>query len=186
MGWVRSYIWCILLFLVPLNSLSGQQVSVLKKPISLEFTENTFLGHVDKLAIQENIILAFNSSRVDLKEFIALPSGPLALEDIISRLFYNHNVKLIVEGNKVIISFLDDVGSNRLTIKGYIRDSETGEALVGASIVDLEGNTSTFSNENGFYSITILAQSNRVVINYIGYTSLELIVVIQIYVVIGG
>ncbi|MDF1696645.1 MAG: carboxypeptidase-like regulatory domain-containing protein [Saprospiraceae bacterium] len=155
-------------------SVSAQESSLLKKEITLEFHENTLLGHVDKLLIQEDIIVAFNSSRVDLTELIILPNGPLKLEVIIRRLFYSHNIKVATTENKVIIAFLDERVSDRLTIKGYIRDLETGEALVGASIEDVEGNTSTFSNENGFYSLTLPSQSNRVLIKYLGYRSQEI------------
>ncbi len=152
-------------------NLNGQDTNILQRSISLTNTETTFLNHVDNLFAQERIILAFNSSRVDTDEVITLPNGPLKLQEIVKLLFYSHNIKLTITGNKIIINFLDKPDAERLTINGYIRDSNTGEALVGASLVEIESNSSTFSNESGFYSLTIPFESNTISIHYLGYKS---------------
>lgn len=169
----RLYIWLtILLYLCSLN-LSAQNIDILQLPITPKFFENTVLGHVDNLFVQENIVLAFNSSRVDLKEVVSLPRKEQSLESIIKQIFYRHNIQLTSDNNKVIINFLDELKVDFLTVKGYIRDSETGEVLVGASIVEVNSNSTTFSNESGFYSLTIPTESNLVKFHYLGYESYE-------------
>jgi hypothetical protein len=175
MNKARIHIWLILVFLLYCNDICGQDSIILQRPIALKYTENTFLGHIDNLLVQHNVVVAFNSSRVNLEELIKLPKGELSLEKIIRLLFYRHNIKLTAsEANKVIVEFLDKPKALKLTIKGHIRDSETGEALVGASLIEKNSNTSTFSNESGFYSLTIPAQSNAVYVHYLGYKSLIL------------
>jgi hypothetical protein len=167
----RFHIWLFLIFVLSCINLSAQDNKLLKRSISLGFPENTLLGHVDNLLVQEDIVLAFNSSRVDLSEVIALPKRALQLDDLIRKLFYSHNIKLTASKNKVIINFLDAKAAETLTIKGYIRDKETGEALVGASIVETNKNSTTFSNESGFYSLTLPARKNNIIIHYLGYKS---------------
>ena len=169
----RFYIWLLLFFVLSNFNLSAQNNNLLNRTVLLDFPENTLLGHVDNLLVQENIILAFNSSRVDLTEVITLPKKAIKLEDIIRRLFYSQNIELTVSKDKVIINFIDAKVAETLTIKGYIRDKETGEALVGASIVETSKNSSTFSNESGFYSLTIPSISNKINIHYLGYKSFE-------------
>ena len=172
MGIAKSHIYFLLLFFLPCQSISAQDNNLFQRTISFQFPENTFLGHVDNLLVQENIVLAFNSSRVDLSEVIKLPRKDLTLEQIIRLLFYKDNIKLTAGNDKIIITFLDKRSSEKLTIKGYITDGETGEVLVGASIVDIGSNSSTFSNEFGFYSLTISRLSNRINFHYLGYKSL--------------
>jgi len=168
----RVNIWLIIFILFTCIKLHGQEDNLLQRPISLKFAENSLLGHVDNLLLQENIVVAFNSSRVDLKEIIRLPVGEESLEDIIRLLFYSHNISLTTTEDKVIVIFLDSPAAKSLTIKGYIRDKDTGEALVGASVVELSSNSSTFSNESGFYSLTIPVEPNSIAIHYLGYKSL--------------
>ncbi|HOJ02509.1 MAG TPA: TonB-dependent receptor [Bacteroidota bacterium] len=61
------------------------------------------------------------------------------------------------------------------TVNGYIRDKETGETLVGASIQLKETRQGTITNKSGFYSLSdIKPGTYTVVFSYIGYDKLEM------------
>jgi hypothetical protein len=140
----------------------------------LTYNENTLLGHVDNLLIQENISLSFNSSRVDLKELIVLPKELITLEKLIRTLFYRDRLKLTPETNKVLITFLEEEIAPVLTIRGFVRDKESGEAIVGATITEVNSYSSTFSSESGFFSLTIPKDSSVVQFSYLGYQAIIL------------
>lgn len=55
------------------------------------------------------------------------------------------------------------------TISGYVRDSDTGENLLGATILDKVSGAGTTTNEYGFYSITILKGVAVLQFSYVGY-----------------
>ncbi|MFY0601065.1 MAG: TonB-dependent receptor [Cyclobacteriaceae bacterium] len=55
------------------------------------------------------------------------------------------------------------------TISGYIRDSETGENLIGATILDQNTLKGTVSNTYGFYSLTMPEGKLSLKITYVGY-----------------
>ena len=54
------------------------------------------------------------------------------------------------------------------TISGYVRDLETGESLIGATIYDLNSQSGTVTNTYGFYSIT-LEDSAALRVTFVGY-----------------
>jgi len=59
---------------------------------------------------------------------------------------------------------------NRATISGYVRDAASGEALIGATVVDVRSKKGTVTNTYGYYSITLPAgDSVRLLVTYIGY-----------------
>ncbi len=62
----------------------------------------------------------------------------------------------------------------RYTVSGTISDGESGETIIGANIV-LKDNPSigTVSNNYGFFSITLPAGKQTLLISYIGYTQTE-------------
>ncbi len=60
-------------------------------------------------------------------------------------------------------------GQDKVTLSGYIRDSNSGENLIGAVIRIQELNLSTYSNNYGFYSITVPTGKFAVDISYVGY-----------------
>jgi outer membrane cobalamin receptor len=62
------------------------------------------------------------------------------------------------------------------TVRGVVVDSETNEALIGASVV-LEGTTTgTVTDENGKFSFSVSTGSKSLKVSYIGYEAKEMIV----------
>ncbi len=57
----------------------------------------------------------------------------------------------------------------KFTISGYISDKKTGEKLRNASILIANKNAGTTSNNFGFYSITMPADSIELYVSYTGY-----------------
>ncbi|MEA3443702.1 MAG: TonB-dependent receptor [Bacteroidota bacterium] len=60
------------------------------------------------------------------------------------------------------------------TVSGYIRDSETGEDLIGANIYFQELKKGTASNRYGYYSVSIEKGKYRMIVSYIGYKSIDI------------
>lgn len=61
--------------------------------------------------------------------------------------------------------------SQGITISGYLRDAQNGEALIGANVYITTLKTGTVANTYGFYSITVpKTDSIGIVFSYIGYT----------------
>lgn len=59
------------------------------------------------------------------------------------------------------------------TVSGYVRDSTTGESLIGAS-VGIKGTSSGVqTNAYGFYAVTLPAGEHTLVFTYIGYQTQE-------------
>lgn len=58
----------------------------------------------------------------------------------------------------------------RYTISGYVSDAESGERLIGATVLDRAGAQGTVANTFGFYSLTLpAADSVQLSVSYVGY-----------------
>lgn len=74
----------------------------------------------------------------------------------------------------IIIIFLITkpvIAQQKHTISGYIKDAETGEELIGATIYINELKTGGITNVYGFYSLTIPGGKYIIDYSYIGYTT---------------
>ncbi len=60
----------------------------------------------------------------------------------------------------------------KVTISGYVKDSKSGETLIGATIAVKEKGTGTQSNSYGFYSISLPPGNYTLVYSYLGYQSI--------------
>ncbi len=63
----------------------------------------------------------------------------------------------------------EDDKADRKIISGHILDSESGESLIGASVLIKELGVGTISNSYGFYSLSITPASYTLICSYIGY-----------------
>jgi hypothetical protein len=57
------------------------------------------------------------------------------------------------------------------TISGSVRDSLTGEAVIGATVLATPSNAGTVTNAYGFYSMTLKAGEYVLAVRYLGYTA---------------
>ncbi len=61
--------------------------------------------------------------------------------------------------------------TSRYTISGFLKDSLSGEVLIGASVYDQLSGKGTITNAYGFYSLTLPQDSVTVIFSFIGYQS---------------
>lgn len=61
----------------------------------------------------------------------------------------------------------------KFTIAGTIKDSSTGETLIGVNIYDKDNFQGTVSNEYGFYSFTLTKGTHNIEISYLGYNTIS-------------
>ncbi|GAB4403863.1 MAG: TonB-dependent receptor [Microscillaceae bacterium] len=57
----------------------------------------------------------------------------------------------------------------KFTVSGYLRDAQTGETLIGATVAVEELNTGATTNAYGFYSLSLPAGSYTLAFSYLGY-----------------
>ena len=63
------------------------------------------------------------------------------------------------------------LAQTKFTISGYIHDAATGEVLIGAGVFDRKSQQGSFSNEYGYYSITLNEGDIFLIATYLGYQS---------------
>src|SRR5690606_577566 len=73
----------------------------------------------------------------------------------------------------VLISFICmtsmSFGQGNKRISGYVKDSLSGELLIGASIQAIGVNTQVSSNNYGYFAIQIPDNVNKLLVSYVGY-----------------
>jgi outer membrane receptor protein involved in Fe transport len=73
-------------------------------------------------------------------------------------------------------SYCISSGQEKFTLNGYIKDSLSGETLIGANLKLSSGEKGIVSNQYGFYSITLAKGSYWLVFSFVGYQPKEVLV----------
>ena len=58
---------------------------------------------------------------------------------------------------------------SKTTLSGYVRDASSGESMIGATIFIPELGAGTYSNEYGFYSLTVKPGDYQVQYRFVGF-----------------
>lgn len=83
--------------------------------------------------------------------------------------FKSRNINLLIA--LLLVSL--PVAAQRLTVNGYISDSITGEALIGATIGRPDGKITTSSNTFGYYTLSLPSEKTSVRVSCVGYKSCD-------------
>lgn len=92
------------------------------------------------------------------------------ISSVLSRLLSPFNLQYFYfGGNSVIIKPIKKSPKNTFTISGYVLDKFNGEKLIGASVYCLKNKVGTFTNDYGFFSLTLPMDSVYIEFRYVGY-----------------
>jgi hypothetical protein len=70
---------------------------------------------------------------------------------------------------KIVLADGEDDSGLRFTISGHIKDAETGEDLIGATVYVKELKNGTTSNVYGFYAISLIPGNYTIIFSYVGF-----------------
>jgi len=86
-------------------------------------------------------------------------------------------MKAFVLNITLLVFSLSLYSQNKITVSGFIYDKNSGEVLIGATLLEKKTKTATVSNEFGFYSLTVHSNdSMELVISYLGYKPLNILI----------
>lgn len=153
-----------LLFLFSFNILYSQ--SLLQKPVSISADSLTFKEILSAISKQTGVDFAYSKRKIALDRTFYFKATEEPLEKVLKRLLseaglsYQINAKQIALSRKVLRQF---------TISGFVRDSSSGEVLIGANIYTPQNIRGTNTNVHGFYSLSLPEGQYFLNTSYVGY-----------------
>lgn len=119
--------------------------------------------------------------------FFSYNSSILPGDSLVTATFTNKSVKHVLDhllgnkwqykesGNHIIIQLSQIV--KYYTLSGYVRDSETGEAVNDASVYDKQQFVATLTNDKGYFRLKLRERTSGVLnVSKLGYTDTTLVI----------
>ncbi|MEM7657006.1 MAG: carboxypeptidase-like regulatory domain-containing protein, partial [Bacteroidota bacterium] len=75
----------------------------------------------------------------------------------------------------ISLLFLCQLSFAQQTYSGYILDKETGEPLVGATVVVIGSTNGVMAQDRGYFELKSTAVNPKVMVNFLGYKRKELV-----------
>ncbi|MEM9324948.1 MAG: TonB-dependent receptor, partial [Bacteroidota bacterium] len=138
-------------------------------PIQFSQPNVLILELLETIKAQTETNLIYSPSRLPNRR-IVLEKRSYQLPELLL-LLQNEGLSIREEKGRYLIVPSASASSGKVnhTITGFVRDSESGEALIGANLFVKDVNLGVSTNRYGFYSLTLPAGTYEVVTSYIGY-----------------
>ena len=168
--------WIIIgIFFIALDQTQAQS-SLLDELIIPYTGSTTTLNHLEYIQREMAISLSYSTSRFDTMEVIRIQNPQLTLRDYLDKLFDNYQHILIESGEKVIVVIQSLKKSPVFNLRGYIRDSQNGELLIGAYLQDLANGNTVVTNDRGYYNIQLNTVPASLEASYLSYSPKTMVI----------
>ena len=147
----------------------------LSKRISMNVIDGRLEYVLQEIGKIADVEFSYSSKKIDLSQHVSIQKTNATLAEILNELVRQAKLDYMIVEDHIVIKpgkrkkQIQPEGPFHYTLSGYIRDSESDEALIGATVYVAELEKGTISNEFGFYSLTLPSGSHIIRFSYIGY-----------------
>ena len=145
------------------SSLSTQSVKNMNITLHLKSANvKDFFNEVTK---QSGLNFFCKSDLANSLPRISIDKEDTPVKDVLDDVFSKLNCNYVIEGNVVTVTSKDE--NKTRVLSGYVRD-DTGEALIGVTVKEINSGAITTTDNSGRYLIHIPTGACRVLFTYIG------------------
>jgi len=145
--------------------------------------ENVF-QILDKIQEKTAIQFIYNPNDLNKKNSYTFSKKKVELLAVLDIIFEDGSIEYKANNEQVILykSKSRKINQNKvvqapkkekIVFSGYVTDESTGEALIAAAVYEKTSFTATTTNNFGFFSLTLPAEKQIIVVSFIGYESKE-------------
>ena len=146
------------------------QEKTVSSHIAINVKNRPFKEVLTILEFKTHFKFAYSTDLVLQQKNVSLTADDISLADLLSTLLRGTSLTYHIIGDQIVLQNI--ILPSSITLSGYIKDSRTGELLIGASVYIPSAATGILSNNYGFYSITVpSADTLDMEISYVGYKS---------------
>ncbi len=159
----------IILFFLTSITVAASGQSILENNASL-FVENaTIENAIVKLSQVNQINISFKSNIFPKEKRVSIRVENKPIRSILKTLLADTYIGFKEVSGQIVLFKKEAPSKRKFTIRGYITEKETGEFIEGAHVFVQNTQLGTFSNQYGFYSITLQEGLKNLMVSYLGY-----------------
>lgn len=171
-----------LFFLFFVLSLASTAISQnkLEQKISIVSRNQPLASILKEIEQKSNLLFSYSNQLIKADEKLTIIARRKRVKDILEQLFSKSSIDYMLLEKQIILKPKRKEKSDipvvkelpkpkKYSISGYLKDAETGEALIGATIALKNKATGTITNNYGYYSISLPQGIYLFQLSYIGY-----------------
>ncbi len=166
---MKKIICCILLFALSFHCLLAQP-NYLDQLIELNQNEISLQQLITVIENQTDLRFSFNPSNLPLQTKITFKENKLSVKQALNSFTKTLGLNYTVKDKIILLKKEVKQNEKRASVYGYIRDAQSGENLIAATIVEKGTAKGTTSNAYGYFSHEVpVGTSLELLCSYVGY-----------------
>ena len=147
-------------------------LSVGAQNVSFNNERLTLKQAFEKIESVSNYKIAYNASQLNVNKQVVLNQKNKSVTQVMDDLLSDTGCTYEIKGNQIVITPLESKAatSDKITVRGKVVD-ETGEGVIGASIVEKGTGNGTVTDYEGNFTVSNVSPNSDIEISYIGYTT---------------
>ena len=154
---VNNFFFSFLLWLMPTTFLLAQSSN-----ISVDFQNEKIETILLDIASEHRYDIVFHKSYFEKQLPITIQLQNRKISEVLRKVLKDTNVDFEIKGKEIVLSKLR-------TVFGYIRDELDHEGLINVAVFHQNEMIGTYTNEYGYFSLTIPFELTELTTQYIGY-----------------
>lgn len=146
------------------------QSNYLDQRIQLNKNEVSLQQLIDAIEDQTDLRFSFNPNTLPLESKLSFKENQMSIKQALNALNKTLEVNYTLKDKIILLKKDVKNGKNQVSVHGYIRDAQSGENLISATLVEKGTTRGTTSNFYGYYSHQISAgEPTTLLCSYVGY-----------------
>lgn len=148
-----------------------------KTRLSLNFSNTKLADAMDEIEEQSEFYFLFNEKLIDTDRKVSISVKNRKIDKILDDLFAGTDVNYTITDRKIILapSFLSESVQQQKAVSGTVTD-ETGQPLIGVTVIVKGTTTGTVTNVDGKYSIPNIPENATLLFSFVGMQTQEIII----------
>ncbi|MFC5270877.1 carboxypeptidase-like regulatory domain-containing protein [Adhaeribacter terreus] len=180
---MRQILLCFLLFLcfsLPFSGSAQIAASHGEQTVKIPAKTYTVEEILKELEAQTKIPFSYSNEALPLQKKITLTGREQTLEAVLHTVFKGTSIAWLYRSDQILLFDKKPAAQNdtktgaksgKFTISGYVREAGSSEPLIGVTVYAPQFKAGISSNNYGFYSLTLPADSVVLQFSYVGYKS---------------
>ncbi len=167
----KGFITLLLLVIFNFSVSAGRNSS--EDKIKLQIENGTIKEALKKIEKQCNFTFIYNDASINVNQIISVTCEGKALNDLLDEILGRNGIRYTFVDNHIVLTNASILQQEKKTIRGNVKDAETGEGLPGVTIVEKGTSNGTITDVNGNFSL-VVADNAVIQVSYVGYKTQEI------------
>ncbi|MGN6603215.1 MAG: TonB-dependent receptor [Ginsengibacter sp.] len=164
----------LIIVLIGLHATSFAQKKILSRVYHARKTTATVAEFLEEIKLNSGVVLEYSSNNMAANKLVKLDGDENTLGELLEKVLEGQHLKLIEQNNKIMLVpspeefTLQDFLPARYKLYGYIKEGNSKEPLIDATVYESDSRKGVITNSYGYFNLSLTEGKHKIIISYAG------------------